>query len=448
MRVVTLDRAWVLAGFVAIFHGGGMPITCARAALTSINVRDFGATGDGVTDDTQAIRQAFQAAQKLCICEQPIPGQAYVFSAATVFSPNGKYRLSEPLTPTANMLGEGNAILFQPDPNTDIISWDGAWRWHIAGFTFLGGRHHLNIGNPNLDTGRIIIDRCVFQNAAGCAVFVREGTNSTQLTVTNCVINYCDQALVNWCDMARVTDTWVTTSPTMQNKAVFENHGILLLEHVLGVPLVDPDRDQRWIDNYGGVTCRNVRFGGEGAGFTAVVNWATYDYEYPVIPTFVVLEACQLYCLGNPKRRAAIFCEEIPNQIIVRDCNGFPDLPVILVSDRIDLDTYFDRAAQRGEACLRFYVGPEQVELRLKDLPVQMQPYQVGDLSADAPPTKGRWQRGTFIRNRNLEGHWTPDGYVRNPNPAEAEPYGWYCVESGRPGIWRPVYFSFSPPPR
>ncbi|MCX7598733.1 MAG: hypothetical protein N2512_07660 [Armatimonadetes bacterium] len=433
------------SGLIALFLAFWPFWAWGQVAPASVNVRDYGAKGDGVSDDTQAILEAFAAAEKLRISEQPVPGQAYVFSAGNVFFPNGKYRLSAPITPTANMLGEDNAILYQPDPSTDIISWDSAWRWQISGFTFLGGRHHLNIGNANLDTGRIIIDRCVFQNASGAAVFIREGTASTQLTVTNCVFNYCDQVLVNWCDMARVADSWVTTSPTMQNRAVFENHGILLLEHVLGVPLVDPERDQRWIDNYNGVTCRNVRFGGEGAGFTAIVNWATYDADYPVWPTFVILEACQVYCLGNPRRRAAIFCEEIPNQIIVRDCNGFPDLPVLLVSERLDLDTYFDRAAERGEGCLRFYIGPEQVELRLRDLPEQMRPYQVGEVCADGPPTRGRWQRGAFVRNRNLEGPWTSQGSVKYRRPAETEPFGWYCVESGQPGVWRPVHFSFAP---
>jgi hypothetical protein len=350
----------------------------AQTVAASLNVRDFGAKGDGKTDDTPAIRAAFEAAQRSAVSEQPIPGRSYVTSLSTVFFPNGKYLLSAPITPTANMLGEGNAILYEPDASVDIVAWDWAWRWRISGFTFLGGRHQLNIGNSNIDTGHIAIESCVFHSAAGVAVNVREGSNSTQLTIDDSVMLYCDQALVNYCDMAKVTDTWVTTSPDMKGKAVFENHGILLLEHVLGVPLVTPENDQRWIDNYGGVTCRNVRFGGEGAGFTTLVNWVRYDYEYPVIPSFVIFEACHVYALGNPKRKAMIYLEEVPNQIIVRDCNGFPDLPVVQVSEKLNLDTYFEDAKKRGEACLRFYIGPEQVELRLRELPEQMRPWEVG----------------------------------------------------------------------
>ena len=353
-------------------------LAASQIVAASVNVRDFGAVGDGNTDDTFAIREAFTAAKQGTISEQPIPGRSYVTSLSTVFFPNGKYLLSEPLTPTANMLGEGNAILHQPDPAVDIITWDWAWRWRISGFTFLGGRHHLSIGNANIDTGRIAIANCVFHSASGVAVNVHEGSNSTQLTIDDCVVLYCDQALVNYCDMAKVADTWVTTSPDMKGKAVFENHGLLLLEHVLGVPLVTRENDQRWIDNYGGVTCRNVRFGGEGAGFTIVVNRVRYDHEYPVIPSFLIFEACHVYALGNPKRKAMIYLEEAPNQIIVRNCNGFPDLPVVAVTEDLDLETYFDDARKRGEACLRFHIGPGQVELRLRELPEQMRPWQVG----------------------------------------------------------------------
>ena len=56
---------------------------------TSFNVRDFGAQGDGRTDDTKAIQAAFDAATKNTWSEQP-PGSAYFISIPTVFIPAGK----------------------------------------------------------------------------------------------------------------------------------------------------------------------------------------------------------------------------------------------------------------------------------------------------------------------------------------------------------------------
>jgi hypothetical protein len=86
------------------------------------------------------------------------------------------------------------------------------------------------------------------------------------------------------------------------------------------------------------------------------------------------------------------------------------------------------------------------VELRLRDLPEPMRPYQANEVAAEAPPKAGIWPRGAFICNRNPDGHWTPQGYVRVTTRAEDEPYGWYCVESGKPGTWKPVWFSFAAP--
>ena len=75
----------------------------------SFNVRDFGAKGDGVADDTPAIRAAFAAAAKTTI-SIPTPGTAHHYSQNNVYFPNGRYRLTEALLPTANMVGEGNAL--------------------------------------------------------------------------------------------------------------------------------------------------------------------------------------------------------------------------------------------------------------------------------------------------------------------------------------------------
>jgi len=405
---------------------------------TSFSVKDFGAKGDGRTDDTKAIQAAFDAAGKKTWSEQ-YPGSAYFISMPVVFFPAGKYLLSDTIKVGVNAQGEGTAILQQKTAGKDIFVNPDTWRWQLSGLTFVAGRHHLDIGNRNIDTGRIVIERCAFYNAEGTAVRVRQGSNSTQLTIRDCVFIRCDQALVNHCDVARLSDSWISTSPKMKDKAVIENRsGSLLLEDICGVPAVARDNDQRWIDNYSVVTARNFRFGGERAGFTAVVNFAPYDYTYPVTPTAVVLDSCDVYSLGNPKRRAAIHCEQVPNQIVVRNCRGLCDLPVIKLSDKLDLDTCFDNAEKRRN-CLRFLVGEENVEVSEahRELPEPMRPYQANRVAADASPKSGHWHRGQIVWNRNREGRWTPKGFVKATTPADREPLGWLCVESGKPGKWR-----------
>jgi hypothetical protein len=45
-----------------------------------------------------------------------------------------------------------------------------------------------------------------------------------------------------------------------------------------------------------------------------------------------------------------------------------------------------------------------------------------------------------MVWNRNREGSWTTQGFVKATIPADREPLGWLCVESGKPGVWREVY--------
>ena len=412
---------------------------------TSFNVREFGAQGDGRTDDTKAIQAAFDTAAKKTWSEQP-PGSAYFISIPTVFIPAGKYLVTETIDLKANVSGEGTAIIEQKSADKDVLSSTFAWRLQVAGLTLVGGQHQLHIGNPNVDTGRITIEKCAFYNARGTAIRLRQGSNSTQVSVRDGVFSNCDQALVNWCDLTSVADCWISSAPEMKDRAVIENHGALTLDNVCGVPGVKAENDQRWIDNYGTVTARNFRFGGESAGFTAVVNFAPYVYTYPVVGPGIVLDSCDIYCLGNPKRKAAIFCEQVPNQIVVRNCRGLCDLPVVRLSDKLDLDTYFDNAEQR-RAGLRFLIGEENVEVfdANRELPESMRPYQVNRVVADAPPQSGHWHRGSFIWNRNPEGRWTSSGFVKATTPGDREPLGWSCVESGKPGTWRAVFPSFRP---
>jgi hypothetical protein len=65
---------------------------------SSINAKDYGAVGDGITDDTAAIQAAIDAAEDLKLNPQ---------SSAAVFLPHGRYLLTSTITATsASLIGE------------------------------------------------------------------------------------------------------------------------------------------------------------------------------------------------------------------------------------------------------------------------------------------------------------------------------------------------------
>ena len=118
--------------------------------------------------------------------------------------------------------------------------------------------------------------------------------------------------------------------------------------------------------------------------------------------------------------------------------NGLLDLPLVVVSDKLDLDTYFDDALNLDPQTLKFSIGREQVEVLFRNaqLPEQMRPFQTNQVWGNAPPTTGNWQRGTLIRKRE------PKDSVA-ATTAGGELFGWYCVGSGTPGSWQPVRLNF-----
>lgn len=73
-----------------------------------VNVFDYGAVGDGVTDDTAAIQAALDYAGSISISDTPFTGFGYlVKGGTTVFLPAGSYKTTATLTVPQNVSFEG-----------------------------------------------------------------------------------------------------------------------------------------------------------------------------------------------------------------------------------------------------------------------------------------------------------------------------------------------------
>lgn len=286
------------------------------------NVRDFGAKGDGITDDTAAIQAAFDGNK-----------------AGEVVFPPGTYEIRETIKINGGVIaGVGAAVIHQRNAEKDIFFSDYAWNMTIRGLQFNGGVNQLNLGNSNVDTGMVIIEKCSFYNGSGVAVQMRERSNSTHLIVRDCRFVLCEQALVTYTDWTTFRDSWITSAWT-RNKAVIVHHGgYMVCDSIVGVPLVT-GADQRWIDNYNVLECRTFRFGGEFGGFTPVVNKGKLNKSLGGISVY--LQNCWVSALGNENKKCAVYCEEIPNSIIIRDCQ-LAGVPPVMVSPKINLKTYLN----------------------------------------------------------------------------------------------------------
>ncbi len=294
-------------------------------------------------DCTEALRTAVAAAVKE---QKPL------------YIPAGRYYLTDTvkINGVTEIYGHGYPQLVMKDKEKDIFFMDWAWRVRISGLCFEGGKDQLALGNPNTDKGMIQVGNCRFKQASGAAIrFLRRSkaeTASTFCLVEQCMFEYCTQVLIAVSDQVHFKDSWITTvRENPKNLAVIENHGTLICTNILGVPYVVND-DLRWIDNHGlNLTCRNFRFGGEGGGFTPVVNYAKYRPK--LFGPTIVIEDSYLGAIGNSTRSCAVYCEEIPNRIAIRDSHVSGIKPLI-INPKIDLKEYL---AEAGSGMITFDIS-------------------------------------------------------------------------------------------
>lgn len=119
---------------------GGMTRSVASGFLDLwVNVKDFGALGDGVADDSLEIQNAIDAAAAMSQQD----GTFYQ-TPVTVYFPSGTYRASGLKVIEANISFEGNAAVIQlADPLSYILyysPWNGGFQaYKMRGLTFDGG---------------------------------------------------------------------------------------------------------------------------------------------------------------------------------------------------------------------------------------------------------------------------------------------------------------------
>jgi len=127
-----------LSGF-----GHAATLNQARPKLT-LNVRDFGATGDGKTKDTAAIQQAIDRCSVLGGGEVLVPAGNYLTGAIALRS-NTLLRLDR----NATILGTPD---FADYPVTQV-RWEGKWIQGHVGLIYAIGAEHIGVVGPGKIAG-------------------------------------------------------------------------------------------------------------------------------------------------------------------------------------------------------------------------------------------------------------------------------------------------------
>lgn len=146
----------------------GLVLACAAAPGATYNIRDFGATGDGVTKDTAAFQRALDACA--------------VNGGGEVLVPAGRYRIGsvQQGTRTVIRLEPDSVITGSPDaddyPMMDV-RWEGRWQPGRRALIYAGNVDHIGIIGPGRIEGNPAV--AAPQNPRG--VVVLEPVNCTDV---------------------------------------------------------------------------------------------------------------------------------------------------------------------------------------------------------------------------------------------------------------------------
>ncbi len=320
---------------------------CAALSAARLNVKDFGAAGDGVTDDTKAIRKALRTMLKEAdaqgfgsgFCPVGIHDQAAMIGVGEretvheVFLPAGTYRISDMLIGGREtiFIGEEGTVIEMTDPEKEILYCNGAFRITVKNVTFRGGNTHILICTRNNESARVLIENCRFEYSAGAAVDCRSyrnpaGTdyrtnplsayditwegdepviskndlsdkgvfnNSTLFICRNSEFNNCQQAFDVGADGASINDCRITAAsfPAFRLGVPYHGHAYINNIHATAAAA----GEEPWVENHTGtLAIRNSTFDGAPRALVEQLNLNKSN-----IPATLLISHTNVTCAGT-----------------------------------------------------------------------------------------------------------------------------------------------------
>ena len=193
---------------IGLVLGLALAVGATAYAGAVLNVRDFGAVGDGVADDFPAIQRAFDKANDCRIADgKRLGGSSEGVTAPVVFLPKGKYRVSRTLVATTGvtMRGEGTDSVLTTDREDILILYlHMAYRCVVRDLTFRGGDGHVAFWSKNRDRVTITLEGCRFENSRAAAFWTESWSTKKPTSSTDVEMDRME--LVGPFDMSRDTE--------------------------------------------------------------------------------------------------------------------------------------------------------------------------------------------------------------------------------------------------
>ncbi len=319
-----------------VYNGSSWASVVYNAATTrqqaedqGIDVKTYGAKGDGTTDDTAAIQAAIADVETY---SRPSSGATYYGNSTRVNLPIGVYVISSPVVLDSAYVSLGSlGATLKPsatfDQNEFAVQTGAMWQGEIHNLTFSGFDKCMKIANANLDQGKIALSNLSMH---GADIGIELDARSTLTSIVDCKFDKVIRALdVITGDKVVVENCWIKQGVLEAGEATIINRdGDVTLQNVVGVPNTAAGSKTAWVNNYRRLIATGTRFGGETGSMPAVNNYAQADTAYPINPNYVHLTNCDVYSITD-----AVRLFYLPNEVSIRNCQGFVDTDYTIAFD-------------------------------------------------------------------------------------------------------------------
>ncbi len=302
-----------------------------------INVVDYGAVGDNLTDCTAAFRQAASLAafRNVTLDGSFVDAQ----TSPRIVIPSGRYIISGEIGFQPICCIEGSkAIIRQTNPVCSSFVFPNGSDLEITGCKFVGGG--ISISNNNINGSLFSIRQCTFDKTIGAAITVgsinQNGIVSGQLTVERCRFRNCGSSLHSECDATIIENCWTQWSSIQAGENCFQNtRGTMSMRRCMNVPadFTAFPIARRWVSNSGSFLASGTIFSGENGGIPVIQHNTFPSASYPYMGDIVSFVHCQLSAGPNQSPTSAIMdLQGMPAVIEIDNCKFLVEVDLIRAS--------------------------------------------------------------------------------------------------------------------
>lgn len=341
--------------FNADLAAGRFKLTNAKSY--EVNVMDFGAVGNGIHDDSDAVQLAVKYADVMqwVLSGAQAGGGVYTSTRVPVVFPANYYYFSKPVNlglfgtikgigrpyfsglPVGSVQARPDHYIFRARSTADGGAGEGVWKYDLSNFICLKAKGFIDFDNGNRNVGDVHIHD--FEVKGLETAINIHNAQSSKVVIENFSSDYCDHFVINErCDQSTITKGWISQGKLTKNwdATIHNKRGHMRISEVLGVPTdTHTSQNVAWVNNgdfnaagetsYTHTYLENFRAGGEYSGVTALNNFVKFDDTYPVWVNGFTITNCELYSLDDRTttgESTIVRLFAIPNIMVVENNKG------------------------------------------------------------------------------------------------------------------------------